>query len=265
MTPVAPDFDARLAAGTGKATAYYNEIDPFAAKWLRNLISAGEIAAGDVDERSIVDVKADELAGYTQCHFFAGIGGWSLALRLAGWPDDEPVWTGSCPCQPFSNSGEQKGTEDHRDLWPVFFRLISIKKPPILFGEQVKGAIPHGWIDRTCDDMESENYAIGSSVLPAFGYGASFEGYRIYFVAKAAGERLSRPRQHIQPFNSETNAFGEANSFINAFQKNALPYVCPKHDGISTKLAHIALHGAGNAIVPQVAAEFIRAYMEVVA
>jgi len=30
-------------------SAYYNEHDPFAAAWLRNLISAGRIAAGDED------------------------------------------------------------------------------------------------------------------------------------------------------------------------------------------------------------------------
>jgi len=81
-------------------TAYYNENDPYAAQWLRNLIEAGEIAPGYVDDRSIVDVRPDELDGYTQCHFFAGIGVWSYALRRAGWSDDAPVWTGSCPCFP---------------------------------------------------------------------------------------------------------------------------------------------------------------------
>ena len=33
--------------------AYYNEIEPFCARWLRNLIAEGLIAPGDVDERSI--------------------------------------------------------------------------------------------------------------------------------------------------------------------------------------------------------------------
>ena len=32
-------------------TAYYNENDPFAAQWLRNLIDEGFIADGDVDDR----------------------------------------------------------------------------------------------------------------------------------------------------------------------------------------------------------------------
>lgn len=104
-------------------TAYYNEIDPFAAQWLRNLIAAGHIAPGDVDERSIEEVSADDLKGYTQCHFFAGIGGWSYAARLAGWPDNQPMWTGSCPCQPFSAAGKRKGTDDERHLWPCSLSL----------------------------------------------------------------------------------------------------------------------------------------------
>jgi len=103
---------------------YYNEFDPQAAQWLRNLISAGLIPPGDVDERSIEDVTPNELLGYTQCHFFAGIGGWPLALALAGWPVDKPVWTGSCPCQPFSAAGRGDGFADQRHLWPAWFHLI---------------------------------------------------------------------------------------------------------------------------------------------
>lgn len=118
-------------------TAYYNEIDPFAAAWLRNLIAADLIAPGVVDQRDIRNIKSDELEGYTQCHFFAGIGGWSLALRMAGWPDDRPVWTGSCPCQPLSSAGQRKGHADERHLWPAFFDLIAERRPATVFGEQV--------------------------------------------------------------------------------------------------------------------------------
>ena len=84
--------------------AYYNEHDRFAAAWLRELINAKLIADGDVDERDIQDVQAADLAGYTQCHFFAGIGGWSYALRLAGWPDDRSVWL---PPLPRPNRGSE--------------------------------------------------------------------------------------------------------------------------------------------------------------
>ncbi|WP_429497311.1 DNA cytosine methyltransferase [Robbsia andropogonis] len=111
--------------------AYYNEIDPYAAAWLRNLIEAGHIAPGMVDERSIEDVRPDDVRGFTQCHFFAGIGVWSYALRRAGWPDDRPVWTGSCPCQPFSAAGKGSGFADERHLWPAFHHLIRECRPAL--------------------------------------------------------------------------------------------------------------------------------------
>ena len=119
---------------------YYNEWDKYAAQWLRNLIATGHIPKGEVDERSIKDVTAGDLRGFTQCHFFAGLGGWSYALRLAGWPEDRECWTGSCPCQPFSVAGKRKGTEDERHLWPEFRRLIAERRPSVVFGEQVAAA-----------------------------------------------------------------------------------------------------------------------------
>jgi len=115
-------------------TAYYNEFDPKAAAWIRELIKAGHVAPGDVDERSILDVTPNDLRGYTQCHFFAGIAVWSYALRAAGWPDDRPVWTGSVPCQPFSAAGKGGGFDDERHLWPAFHWLISQCRPPVVLG-----------------------------------------------------------------------------------------------------------------------------------
>jgi len=162
---------------------YYNEIDPYAAQWLRNLIAAGHIAHGIVDERSITDVKPFDLAGYTQCHFFAGIGVWSHALRQSGWPDSRPVWTGSCPCQPFSAAGNQKGTADERHLWPVWFNLIRECRPPVIFGEQVEAAIRHGWLDLVQADLEGEDYACGAVGIPAAGVGAPHIRQRLWFMA----------------------------------------------------------------------------------
>jgi DNA (cytosine-5)-methyltransferase 1 len=179
--------------------AYYNENDPFAAAWLRELIKAGLIAEGEVDERSIELVRPDDLRGYRQCHFFAGIGGWSYALRLAGWPDDRHVWTGSCPCQPFSSAGARDGGNDSRHLWPAWFRLIRECRPVVCFGEQVESAIAHGWIDAVFDDLEGADYAAAAVGLPAASIGAFHGRPRLWFVAhdNATGcHGLSSTRLH---------------------------------------------------------------------
>ena len=174
--------------------AYYNEIDPYAAQWLRNLIDAGHIASGDVDTRSIADVKASDLTGYTQCHFFAGIGVWSHALRQSGWPDSRSVWTGSCPCQPFSIAGNGAGTTDERHLWPVWFELIKQCRPDVVFGEQVESAIKHGWLDLVQADVEGEGYSLGAAGIPAAGVGAPHIRHRLYFVAQSSEVGRGRRR-----------------------------------------------------------------------
>ena len=164
-------------------TAYYNEHDPKAAAWLRELIKAGHIAPGDVDERSIEDVRPTELAGYTQCHFFAGIGVWSYALRRAGWPDSRPVWTGSCPCQPFSAAGQGGGFADERHLWPAFHWLIEQCRPRSVLGEQVASKGANRWLDLVQTDLEGLGYAFGAVAFPSAGIGAPHIRDRAYWVA----------------------------------------------------------------------------------
>jgi len=166
-------------------SAYYNEIDPYAAQWLRNLIDKGLIAPGVVDERSIEDVKPNELMGYTQCHFFAGIGVWSLALRRAGWPDNRPIWTGSCPCQPFSSAGSQSGFEDARHLWPSLAWLIKQCGPSVVVGEQVASKSVEPWIDLVQTDLEALDYAFGCVPFPSAGVGAPHIRDRAYWVGHA--------------------------------------------------------------------------------
>lgn len=176
--------------------AYYNDSDPFCAQWLRNLIAAGAIPAGCVDERSIADVEPSDLAGYRHVHFFAGIGGWAYALQLAGWDRDRPVWTGSCPCQPFSSAGRQGGALDERHLWPRWLRLIRECRPHTILGEQVEGAVGFGWVDRVFADLEAEGYACGAAVLGAHSVGAPHIRQRLFWVAQSSGAECGawRPR-----------------------------------------------------------------------
>ena len=304
-------------------TAYYNENDPRAAAWLRELVRRDLIAAGEVDERSISDVRPEDLDGYTQHHFFAGIGGWSYALRLADWPDDRPCWTGSCPCQPFSAAGKGKGTGDERHLWPAFRWLIAQRRPATVFGEQVASRAGREWITGVRADLEVMGYAVGAADLCAAGIGAPHIRQRLWWVADAecqragvgnqgeqgqAGQRgrglandgddggVGKPQQqgleghagHVtdgdQPGRQQQD---QAGSVAEAGSSSGLghpatgrtvdwwggavhipcgdgkarrigPGVAPLADGVPARV--VRLRGFGNAIVPQLAATFIRSF-----
>lgn len=191
---------------------YYNEFDPFSAAWLRLLIKNRHIPNGYVDERDIRDVKPSDLKGYAQCHFFAGVGGWSKALDLAGWPRDRPVWTGSCPCPPFSSAGKGQtcpdcGSKrnlphpsktgfficldcgcnrhaDERHLWPEFSRLIRECAPPTVFGEQVASKDGRTWLDVVQADLQNSRYATVGADICAAGVGAPQIRQRLWFGAQ---------------------------------------------------------------------------------
>ena len=242
--------------------AWYNEIDPFAAEWLRELIRAGHIAGGEVDTRSIADVDPADLVGFTQCHFFAGIGGWSYALRLAGWPDDRPVWTGSCPCQPFSVAGKRKGFDDDRHLWPVWRNLIAQRRPTTVFGEQVASAAD--WLRLVRGDLEAMGYAVGAIPIEAASAGADHRRDRFWFVADANSERTYAGQRHNSPsrHGNTTDATSSAGWITCADGKARRlpqPGICLLAHRVPARVGK--LRGFGNAIDPRPASAFIRAAM----
>ena len=242
---------------------YYNENDPKKAHILRQLMSDGFISEGFVDERSIEDVRGEELQGYERCHFFAGIGLWDYALSLANWPEGRPVWTGSCPCQPFSSAGKQKAKADDRHLWPQWERLIRECKPATVFGEQVAQAITYGWLDDVYQGLEAEGYAVGAMVLPASAVGAPHRRERLFFVGdtsasgqegvgrRRTGEELAERRSHDAWAQGEWVHCPDGKQRLIEPRIPLLAHRYPGRVGI--------LHAAGDAIVPQVAAVFIRA------
>jgi len=238
---------------------YYNEFDPYAAQWLRNLIAKGLIPDGEVDERSITEVEPVDLDGFVQCHFFAGIGGWSHALRLAGWSYDRPIWTGSCPCQPFSVAGQQKGQADERHLWPEFYRLIRARRPAVVMGEQVAGTAGRAWFDTVCNDLENDDYAARAVDIPACSVGARHVRSRLYWIA-ANTKRDKQSRE--EPCGGASRRVGRIQQSVawNTPWESALSKFRVVDDGVPRRVG--ATDAARNAIVPQVAAEVIAAYME---
>jgi DNA (cytosine-5)-methyltransferase 1 len=279
--------------------AYYNENDPKAAAWLRELIKQGCIAKGEVDTRSIEDVTPSDLNGFSQCHFFAGIGGWSYALRLAGWTDDRPVWTGSCPCQPFSTAGKGKGIADERHLWPALYHLIQQCRPAVVFGEQVASPDGLAWFDIVQADLEDQDYACGAADLCAAGVGAPHIRQRLYWMAYSSSKRLEGHPRHDGATRRKASAGSASKSgafsrvqhtesdgwkqrrsesgrrstsggcfwlpsdWIDCRDGKARPIepgTFPLANGVSGRVG--LLRGYGNAIVPEVATLFIQAGME---
>jgi DNA (cytosine-5)-methyltransferase 1 len=255
------------------SSAYYNEFDKRNAAWLGELIADGLIAPGVVDDRPIQEVRASDLGGFAQCHFFAGIGGWSFALRLAGWPNDLPVWTGSCPCQSFSRLGAGRGFNDPRHLWPIFASLIAECRPAVIFGEQVEAAIGHGWLDLVQGDLEDAGYATWAAVFPAAAVGAPHLRDRLYFVGDRGRFVADADRDRPVPKGADAGQGPAGAGVERHFWTGAERVRCGDGrsrlrrpgsrlvaDGLPGRMA--LLRGAGNAIVPQQAAEFVRAYVE---
>jgi DNA (cytosine-5)-methyltransferase 1 len=278
---------------------YYNEIDLGARRWLRELMRDGLIPDGFIDNRPIQEVRADELLreGFTQCHFFAGIGGWPLALELAGWPEGRPVWTGSCPCQPFSDSGERMGFADPRHLFPTFRRLIARCQPPVIYGEQVASSLGREWLARVRLEMASLGYATRGADLCSAGVTAPNIRQRLYWVADTTSSRPDSSGQGIEGArwapelpSVERAACGLGNSNDQGREGRGLrsggdagqrtpwasgtvglkcadgktrrikPEIFPLAARLPGDLGLI--RGAGNAINPWIAAEFIKATIE---
>ena len=233
----------------------YNDTETFVCEWLRNLIDAGHLPAGEVVETPIQELDPASIPD--TFHTFAGIGGWAYALRMAGWPDDRQVWTGSCPCQPFSSAGKQKGTDDERHLWPAFRELIAERRPPVVFGEQV---YHKRWRSIVKSELAGIGYESEWRMLQASDFGAWHRRRRWYFVA--------HPKRHKQ--RRQESCRGPARRVGRIVQpvswdepwQSALSRFRALDDGIPRCVA--GTDAARNAIVPQVAAAFVRAYMETV-
>jgi DNA (cytosine-5)-methyltransferase 1 len=262
--------------------AYYNEIDKDSVQWLKTLISEGCITNGDVDDRSIEDVQPKDLAGYDRIHFFAGAGVWDYALTNANWPKNVPVWTGSCPCQPFSAAGKGAGFADERHLWPAFHHLIKECRPATVFGEQVSGVDSQPWLDLVQNDMEALDYAFGSLAFPACSVGAPKIRERLYWVGNSNSQGSQRHiwndsttkwQRESRP-TAETSVSVKASQPgpVNGFWRDADWLLCrdrkwravqpgsfPLADGPPARV--VRLRGYGNAINAEAAKFFIKSVM----
>lgn len=188
-------------------STFYNDNDPFACEWLRNLIAAGHLPAGDVVCKDIRELRGEDVEGYERVSLFAGIGGWDYALELAGWPKGRSIWTASCPCPPFSAAGRKYCPNCHRSrlgfvgwdefgcpecdyrdprhLWPSLRNLIRECRPDTIVGEQVASNNGRGWLARVQVDLQELGFAFGAQDSCAASVAAPHIRQRLFWVANA--------------------------------------------------------------------------------
>jgi len=109
--------------------------------------------------------------------------------------------TGGFPCQPFSQAGKRKGTNDDRHLWPEMLRVIHEFKPTWVIAENVRGllTIEQGVVfQQVCLDLEREGYETQPFIIPAVAVNAPHRRDRVWFVGNNDKYGNERKKQKIQ-------------------------------------------------------------------
>jgi DNA (cytosine-5)-methyltransferase 1 len=198
--------------------------------------------------------------------------------------------TGGFPCQPFSVAGKRKGAADDRALWPEMLRVIDGAKPAWLIGENVNGIVTME-LDNILSDLEGIGYAAWPLVIPACAVDARHRRDRVWIVAHAdsgRGEQRDKNERGFSKPDSECAGGGEDVADAEKLHGNergeyrqsserqvpesgiggGCTWQPESHWFAESGMGRVAhgipnrahrLRGLGNAIVPQVAYEIIRA------
>lgn len=231
---------------------------------------------------------------------FSGIGGFDLAAQWMGWENvfqveidkfcqkvleknfpnvkrygdikefdgtkyrgTVDILTGGFPCQPFSDAGKRKGTEDERHLWPEMLRVIGEIQPSYIVGENVPGLV--SWsrglvFEQVQAELENKGYEVQSVILPACAVKAAHRRDRVWIVAyhtrNAVEEsKMVCPTRSVFEFRESSQRLPSA-IWTPDKSTNFAEMVGDLH-GVSDWMDRIK--SLGNAIVPQVAFEIFKA------
>jgi DNA (cytosine-5)-methyltransferase 1 len=169
----------------------YSEHNPYRAAVLRERIEDGLLPPGVVDERDIETIPDQDFLGYTQVHLFAGIGGFPLGMRRAGFPEHIRIVDGGFPCQDISNAGKRAGITGARSgLWREMVRCIRVVRPHLVFVENVAALLGRG-MGVVLGDLAEIGYDAEGDCISAADVGAPHLRRRIWIVAHAAHDGRS--------------------------------------------------------------------------
>jgi site-specific DNA-cytosine methylase len=96
---------------------------------------------------------------------------------------------GGFPCQPHSQAGARKASQDERDLWPETRRVVSVVRPRVFVGENVPGLLTSEgghFFWRILQDLDALGYAVTWDHVPAVAVGAPHIRDRVFIVATLA-------------------------------------------------------------------------------
>ena len=181
--------------------------------------------------------------------------------------------TGGFPCQPFSQAGRRRGTDDDRYLWPEMLRVIQLTKPTWVIAENVRGllTIEQGVVfEHVCLDLEGSGYEVQPLIIPAVSVNAPHRRDRIWIIAHNAQNSISqRSRRGMegggQILERQSSEIKDARPSWEENWIEVATRLCTLDDGLPNGLPrprgwrNAALKAVGNSIVPQVAEEIMKA------
>jgi len=141
-------------------------------------------------------------------------------LKTTNWDEVEPIdiLTAGYPCQPFSQAGLRKGTEDERHLWPYIKEIIRKLRPSYVILENVRGHFGLGFRE-VLSGLTAIGYDARWTLIRASEVGAPHRRERLFILAYPNSTRWPRAKpsdlQTPQPRNSSST-----NKPFTAYAKN---------------------------------------------
>ncbi len=160
------------------------------------------------------------------------------------------VVTAGFPCQDISHAGEGAGLAGERSglFWHILRAVHLVGQPRIVL-ENVAALLSRG-MGTVLGAMAQIGYDTEWHCIPQNAAGGPTGRDRCWIIADPIGVRQSEQGGYIKSIGQAPERYREASGIVDAFQGDALPFVCGRHDGIPPKLAQSALKQYGNSVDP---------------